>query len=111
MKSVSVIDNNGYCVSRTELIDDNNNLITYKLKEGESIVEKIKNVSFLKPKWKENHWVEGATVDEINSEDNKEIIEPNNKLIIGTLLKENAEIKMQLLELTSQIAELKGSVN
>lgn len=71
MKNVSIIDNNGFCISRTELTDDEGNLLTYKLKNGESVVEKIRDATLLKPNWNGTKWVESATEEEIKAWEDK----------------------------------------
>lgn len=65
MKNVSIIDSNGFCISRTELTDEDGYLLTYSLKEGESVAPKIKDVTLVRPKWNGSEWVEGATEKEI----------------------------------------------
>lgn len=70
MKNVSVIDSNGFCISRTELTTDEGYLLTYYLKENERAVAKIKDVTLVKPKWDGEKWIEGATPSEIEEHNN-----------------------------------------
>ncbi|MBN1071502.1 hypothetical protein DVV81_10035 [Clostridium botulinum] len=121
MEHVSIIDKNGFCISRTELMNENGDLITYELKEDEQVVEKITNVELVKPKWvfDKEEWVEGATREEIKEQEEKnkpKPKEPNeDEILMSNILLENATLKQKtsdLEEMTAnvmlQIAELKG---
>ena len=102
MKHVSIVDKNGFCISRTELQDENGVLITFELKEGEQIVEKITNVEFIKPKWnfEKEEWTEGATQEEIKEREEANKPKPKEPTEVELLQK-------QLLETQAIVAELK----
>ena len=61
-----VINSNGYKVAFV-LLDKNKNVMYYKLKEGESIVEKDWKIAneMVKPCWTGTEWIETATEEDI----------------------------------------------
>ncbi len=101
MKHVSIVDKNGFCISRTELQDENGTLITFELREGEQIVEKITNVEFIKPKWnfEKEKWTEGATQDEIKEWEEANKPKPKEPTETEILQKQLLETQNMLLEL------------
>ena len=116
MKNVSIINTNGFCVSRTELTDDEGNLLTYELKKGESIVEKIRDATLIYPKWNGSQWIEGATEEEIKAwnEENKIIKQPTTE---EKMLKQIADLKIDNMKKNTiinntlkTVAELKVKV-
>ncbi|MBN1070502.1 hypothetical protein DVV81_04855 [Clostridium botulinum] len=124
MKHVSIVDKNGFCISRTELQDENGILITYELREGEQTVEKITNVDLIKPKWNfdSKKWIEGATEEEIKEHEEESKPKPKELTVGETLSKEVANIKIEnmkkdaiitnalqtIASLKVEIMELKG---
>lgn len=118
MKYVTVINKDGFIVSKCELMQ-NGVLKTYFLKNEEKTVERCIDGKLVKPKWNGTTWEEGATEEEIQQLKENSVTEKaqatEEQQLLSTVLLENAEIKKQLAEqqklsatLILQIAELKG---
>ncbi|WP_061308178.1 hypothetical protein [Clostridium botulinum] len=105
MKHVSIVGKNGFCISRTELQDENGILITFQLREGEQIVEKITNVDLIKPKWdfEKEEWIEGATEEEIQEWEESNKPKPKEPTETEILQKQLLETQNLVLELQEQI--------
>lgn len=68
-------------------------------------------IGYCKPRFINNSWVEGATQEEIEKERIKNTISKSSTTqdeINAQLLKENAEQKILIAQLTKEIALLKG---
>lgn len=115
----TVIDENGYIVDNCVEIEDGK-INNFTIKDGQKTVTKYSNaLRYVKPKWNDSKWIEGATEEEIQAwkEENKVVErEPSeNETLLSTILLENAELKQKtddLEEMTAtlmlRIAELKG---
>lgn len=64
-----VINRDGFIVDRCVILDDENRPQYYELQEGEQAIPFDENNNFteyIKQKWNENEWIEGATQEEID---------------------------------------------
>jgi len=108
----AIINDKGYVLD-TVFVDEND-IILYTnrlLEKNEKIVD-IKYKNLIKPRLKNDIWIEGATEEEIQAwkEENKPIEkEPNEQEILNAqLLEEIAQQKIVNVQLMQEIASLKG---
>lgn len=94
----TIINKDGHIVSVCELVKDKT-LLTYKLKHGETIVERCTNGKLVKPQWTGEKWEESATEEEIKA------YEEENK----ANTKSNLEERISLLEDTINCLILGGN--
>lgn len=90
-----IIDDTGFIVETVAYDESTNDIYHYELSENEKLIKEPLDKFFVKPKWDNEKWIEGATDDEVTEYSNKQKEEQSLK----TDVSEIDELKSYILDM------------
>ena len=101
MKEQIVIDENGYVVDNSVLVDDKGNYQDFEMKDNYISLDIPYNLfDFIKPRWNGSQWVETASEEEKEKLFPKQEQQPSKEEIL----------EQQLLQTQAALAELQANI-